>query len=575
VVTSDRADATLKNTARTVYVVTRDQIVRNGYRTVAQALADVPAVQISPLGPLGASANFTVRGSSSAQVLVLIDGLPAPGSLSNTVELGNLTTTGVDRIEVVEGGGSTLYGAGAVGGIINIITGRTWQYGATLGEGTFGQRQIDVSLPFVQYSRALAQNAYGLPDGTVRSNNDYQSTAIHLNGERRVGAIDVTLRAGSESDHVGVPGEQAYFSPTSRENDLNQNADATLTHASAQAQQTVQLGGTTQKILFWCAATDPNCFTPAGDLGSEGRLSFGARNAVQGRDEQLLYGVDLSRGVVRQDDGSGNISVDALAQTAAYVQEHVDVRWGSYYGGVRAERDGSLGGQVSPSVGAVVRLSNAFSLKANLANAFRAPNAGELYFPNYGNPNLRAERSDVADLTVASNSVSGVTLGWFGNRTNGLIYSDPVTFALAQAGHALIEGLVLTARTPSYKGFVTSLALTDLYRAADLDTQARLPNDPVISANLRLDYSAGEHGVVDAFGVSTQSRGARSAIVPAAAPLLEQAIPYTNVQAYLRLRAGSRMLLTLRGENLGNERYAAVNGFPLPGRSMLVELSTK
>src|SRR6185437_9266697 len=124
VYTTDRSDETIKNATRTTYVVTRDQIARYGYRTVGEALQNVPGVTALPYGPLGSSVNYGIRGSNTAQVLVLVDGLPAPGSLDNSVELGNLPTTGVDRIEVVEGGGSTLYGTGAIGGIINIITDR-------------------------------------------------------------------------------------------------------------------------------------------------------------------------------------------------------------------------------------------------------------------------------------------------------------------------------------------------------------------------------------------------------------------------------------------------------------------
>src|SRR5690242_13178896 len=104
VYTTDRSDETLKNATRTTYVITRDRIARYGYRTIGEALESLPAVNVLPYGPLGSSANYGIRGSNTAQVLVLVDGLPAPGSFDNSVELGNLPTTGVDRIEVVEGG---------------------------------------------------------------------------------------------------------------------------------------------------------------------------------------------------------------------------------------------------------------------------------------------------------------------------------------------------------------------------------------------------------------------------------------------------------------------------------------
>ncbi len=122
VVTSDRADETLRSTTRTTYVVTAADIATRGYRTVGDALADIPGVEISRYGAIGSNISYGIRGSSSTQVLVLVDGLPAPGEFTNSVQFGTISTSGVRRIEVVEGGGSTLYGTGAIGGIINIIT---------------------------------------------------------------------------------------------------------------------------------------------------------------------------------------------------------------------------------------------------------------------------------------------------------------------------------------------------------------------------------------------------------------------------------------------------------------------
>lgn len=593
VYTSDRGEHTLNNTARTTYVVTREQIAQNGYRTVADALVNIPGVEIMPYGPIGSSVYYGIRGSNSAQVLVLINGLPAPGSFANSVEIGNLPTTGVDRIEVVEGGGSTLYGTGAIGGIINIITQRSASTGAMVRYGSFADREFELTTDHVQFTRIVANNNYGLPGDAARPDVDYQSSALHANGERKIGAFDAALRGGIESDHLGAPGPDGVFlSPTSRENDLNEFANLTLTKKSAQADATIQTGGSNQHIFFACSSSDPNCSFPAGTLNTEGRFDFGARNAVRGANEELLYGIDLSRGAVRSDSGGSAtppISTNPLAQTAAYVQNRIDTRWGNFYAGLRGERDGGLGGELSPSAGFVVRLSNDASLKGNLATAFRAPNASELYFPGYGNPSLKSERAKVADFTIEdSHFLGGASIGWFGNRTRDLILPEPVaapgpsctidsasfTFEPCNVDHAFIEGLTMDVRTVPYHGFTTSFNVTDLYRAEDLDAQLRLPHDPVISANLRLDYTGSPSGVLDSFGAVINMAGASSAF-DSSLPPFDRAAAYTSVNAYLRIRPDRNMYLTLRGYNLGNERYAAVSGYPLPGRSFALEVSTK
>jgi vitamin B12 transporter len=387
---------------------------------------------------------------------------------------------------------------------------------------------------------------------------------------------------------LGTPGFFGFESPSSRQNDLNGDANLLGVHKSAQSQTTVQFGGTRQQITFACdAVNDPNCFQPLPSLNTESRLDFGARDIVSGANEQLLYGIDIARGNVRSDAG-GSVSVNTLAQTAAYVQQNVDTGWGRFYYGVRGERDGALGGEFSPSLGALVHLSNEATLKANVATAFRAPNASELFFPGYGNPSLAPERAKVADLSLTGSRIlGGATIGWFENRTNNLIVPTPVkagatcvedvtsfTFEPCNVDRAFIQGVTLDVRTPAYRGFTTGLNLTDLYRAENLDTQTRLPNQAVIAANLRLDYTGSASSALDSWGVWMHVSGARG-FVDETQPLFDQPAAYTTVNAYLRVRAGRDMLLSLRGYNLGNERYAAVGGYPMPGRSFLVEVSTR
>jgi outer membrane receptor protein involved in Fe transport len=372
--------------------------------------------------------------------------------------------------------------------------------------------------------------------------------------------------AGISPGRGGAPGPTEFVSPPSRETDLNADANVTLTRRTPQAEFTVQLGGTRQQVTFECnAVSDANCFQSAQSLDTESRIDFDVRDVVSGRSEQLLYGIDLARGTVRGDAG-GLFSANGFAQAAAYVQQKFSTAWGSAYVGLRGERDGTLGGEFSPSAGFVLRLSGASALKGNLATAFRAPNASELFFPGFGNPALKPERAKVADLTLVDTAVlGGISIGWFGDRTNNLIVTtliDPDNFIFApeNVGHALIEGLTFDAKTLPSHGFTASFNLTDLYRAQNLDTQARLPDDPVLTANLGLDYSG--VGFIEGAGASVHSVGPHGGNA------------FTRADAYLSLRAAPNVLLTLRAYNFGNARYEAVSGFPMPGRTFAFELST-
>ncbi len=596
VVTSDRTDETLKNSIRTTFVVTKDDIARHGYQTVADAIAALPGIELARYGPVGSSVSYGIRGSSSAEVLVLVDGVPAPGSFGNTVSLGEMPAFGVRRIEVVEGGGSTLYGTGAIGGIINVITDAATTPQALLRYGSLGDRELKVADAGFSFERIVSTNAFTIPPANdtgvsipaTRQNADYEASSLHYGLDHALGSVQASVRAGVIASHVGVPGGLAFLSNTSRENDLNGMLNVALSHRTAHAVTTLQLSGSRQQTTFDCnAVSDANCFQPSVSVNTEARTDAGFRNTVSGGSERLMYGIDLSRGVVRNDSGGGAVppapsfSVDALAQSAAFVQETAQFRNGARgYAGVRAERDGSLGGELSPSVGLRVPLRDEASLALNFSTAFRAPNASELYFPGFGNPALRPERAKVGDATFELPQLfGGTTIGWFTNRTNELIVTEEIDtvkgiFAPENVDHAFLQGFTLHTQTAQLHGVRATLAVTDLYRAQDVDAAARLPHDAIFTVDLGLDIAGRDRSILNDAGISVRAVGQRDAL-DQTLPSFAQAAAYSTTDAFARFRLAPRVLIALRAYNIGNERYADLSGYPMPGRTFSLELTNR
>ncbi len=573
VVTSDRADETLRSTTRTTYVVTAADIARRGYRTVGDALADIPGVEINRYGAIGSNVSYGIRGSSSAQVLVLMNGLPAPGEFSNSVQFGTISTTSVRRIEVVEGGGSTLYGTGAIGGIINIIT-DAQNAGPTASAlyGTFGDAQLRAQGKGFSFERIVANNDY-------RANSDYQETTARLGFDRKAGVVGVGFRGTLESDNLGAPGPYGFESTTSREGDTNNSASLTISLPGAQSAPALQIGSSRQSIAFGCdASIDPNCFQAAQAVSSETRSDLTFRNTVTGASSRMIYGIDLSRGNVRNDDGGvtpADVSYNVMAQSAAYMQENWAIHSGDIYAGVRGERDGSLGGEISPSLGFRTEFGNGVSFRLNAASAFRAPNASELYFPGYGNPNLVPERAEVGDASVRlDNVLGGTTFTWFANYTHDLIVANPAdNFAPENVAQARMQGFTLETRTLPMHGITLALNATNLYRAQDVYLGTRLPNDPVFTVNTLLTFQGSQHGLFADGGISIRNAGQRQPFDPTI-PQFAQSAAYTTSDAFVRLRVLPRTLLALHAYNFGNEQYAQVSGYPMPGRTFTVELTT-
>ena len=597
VVTADRSDETLKNSVRTIYVVSAAEIAKNGYRTISEALATVPGVEIAAYGPIGAGAQYGIRGSSSSQVLVLIDGQPAPGGFADSVELANISTAGVARIEVVEGGGSTLYGQGAVGGIINIITAtqKAPAY-ALLRYGTFDDRELQLGGDGFSFERVVANNAYALPPSEAfgaanpasRTDSDYEATTARYGLEGLLGSVESSLHLSAESDDVGAIGEFPYYSPTSREHDVNEDAALNFALHRTHSTATMSFDASTQQVTYDCdEAVDANCYQSAQSLDTEVRTGVSLRDVVTGANEKTVYGVDLSRGIVRVNDGNGDpVAQNALAQSAAYVQQTWTGERDEFYAGVRGERDGALGGEFSPAIGFRYDLSSTLSIKTNAATAFDAPNASELYYPFYGNPDLQPERSKVGDVTLTDDRIlGGASLGWFDNASRDLIvatcieYCNPLTappndypvYLPENVDRSHVAGFTFDTKTLPENGITASLNATDLYLAQDLDTASRLPDDAVFQVNLGLEYAGAPGSFFQGFGVSERLVGARGYVDPTQ-PLFDQPVAYGDLLAHASFRVSPTLLLTVRGFNLGNERYAEVAGYPMPGRTLSIEL---
>jgi vitamin B12 transporter len=593
--TADRRDEPLRDAVKSTYVVTKAEMVRRGDVTVADALASVPGVNVQRNGPLGTIAEVTIDGYRTVQILVLIDGRPAGAEeIEFSDILLTMPTTGVQRIEVVEGGGATLYGTGAMGGVINIITDGAnrdllRRPRVSLDKDSLGGGGFSFENGMFSFERRYEANSYAFPAiGPVPAgttvNEDYSSTGARFNTRGRVGALGVAFNAGLRSDHIGDPGDYAFppVATTARENTTSGDARLSLSLDRARSTTTLDLSGTTLRSVFTFLTSDPafvafNLFGGTTQLSTEGRAQLSVRDVVRSDGSTLVVGIDLAHGAGRVDDGVTPSSL-GFAQTAAYVQESLGAQNGARLDlGLRGERDGAYGGVVAPSIGTRIPLIAGLALRANYATSFRAPDITDLIFPTFSNPNLRPERSHGGDLALdAPGLLGGASLRWFTENGNDLIATNPnydfgaptspTNPFLINVAKFSIAGFVGTVRTRAYHGVSSSISITDTYRALDLTTTAsRLARRPVIGANVALEYANPAPSWFDSFGLLANAVG------PHDTPDTE----FTRVDGYLRFRITRGALLSLRVFDVGNERYADVSGFPTPGRTFSLEISTR
>jgi vitamin B12 transporter len=591
VFTSDRTSEATSNTTRPTFVVDRATIENNGYRTIADALATVPGMNLFSYGAFGAQSNYGIRGTTSAETLVLQDGVPIATGSNGTVDLGSLSTAGVQRIEIVESAASTLYGSSATGGVINIITtGAAPQPYARVSGGTYGDwdyaAQGGTGNLAVTYERHTATNvfdypAFAYPGGNAtpagtRTNDQAAQTIVRFSYLTHLGT-DWTARltASDTAIDIGVPGSLSY--PTTLAGQGTNRTDALLdiAHPAGAGTFDIMLSGVAQKLRY----------LDVPDTGGEqntfdGRSQASLRYSATGSHADLVAGIDAARETADLTFPPLEQPPAALgaaqSQVAAYAQVGYDPTSAiRFIAGGRAENDGPQGSVVAPSFGTLVKFG-AVRLSANVSESFDVPTLVDLYYPGFSNPNLVPEKLTNYDTTLSfPNVAGGASFGYFGRDGSNLIVLDPNTFLPYNASRVSIGGFQIALSSRPYHHVRATASITDVYRALDTTTGLRLPSTPPIVATLGLER--GFDGGALTFGANVRIVGS-SPDVPnpnGGASLADPYDAYTTANAYVRYRFASHGVLTVRGVNAGNAAYAPIFGYPAPGRTIQFELATR
>ena len=180
IISASRTESTLADTGSTVSVITAEELEQRQIRFVSDALRAVPGVAVNRLGPAGTQTQVRIRGAEANHTVVLIDGVKINDPFTSEVDFAHLLSAQIDRIEILRGPQSVLYGSEAIGGVISIFTKR----------GTPGM-QADVSAEGGSFSTANGSAA--LRGATQTVNYALAASALTTDGTN-------VSRFGSEDD---------------------------------------------------------------------------------------------------------------------------------------------------------------------------------------------------------------------------------------------------------------------------------------------------------------------------------------------------------------------------------------
>jgi len=439
-----RQEGTVRESSQPVYVINRQQMEAQGARTVQEALRYLPGVLSDGTtgGQLGALSGQFIRGSTTNQTLILLDGRPLNEvGAGGGFDLSTLTVDAVEQIEVLPGGGSVLYGSNAIGGVINIITRRPLtedglEIAADAAVGSFGFNDQIIQLRgtegngswVIGYNRTDADNNFPFSltstdfEGT-RRNADVLYNNVNV---KLVGDIDDRnqLRLGFLylSKDLGVPGgvpvpdsiSGGFNALTEDDRQYSESWLMDITYESALGQGddsllTARFYADLTDITFTDAVADSPFETPTQRLTDQTSLGAQLQHAWQfASNQNMTYGVDYRN--VQADNSTLDLPTDqrtlnysdSINQLGLFARYQADFtpRFSANLGIRQDFNDLADGSFTSFSVGTRVKITESTNFRANVARNFRVPTLADLYFEPFNNPDLGPESSLGFDVGV-------------------------------------------------------------------------------------------------------------------------------------------------------------------------------
>lgn len=585
VVTASRVAAPLTDVIADVSIIDRSTLDRAGQSSLRDVLAQQPGVQFVSNGGYRSSTSVFLRGASGPQSIVLIDGIRVGSATSGGASYENMPLDRIERIEILRGAASALYGPDAVGGVIQIFTREPvegFQLGANLGAGSDGQQQAGASVRgrtgAVGYSLGLSnQKAAGISVINQPTASGYNPDPDSFD----VTSLDAKLTAQLSPQHdltIGwLQSSMSYqFDGTAFPNPLgltNFTTDArTLPKLKQSSVKWEGRWSANWKSTLLLGSSDDDATTEylrSTDGALNGQSKFNTRRTQTSWQNDIGIGQDLLTLLLEN-------RAETVDSTANYTVKERDIRsamasyalnrsgWNAL-AVLRNDDNSQFGSFNNWALSGGYEVASGWRVVASAGTSFQAPSFNQLYYPGFGTPTLTPQQSRSAELGLKYFQGStnwGVVV--YRNEVQGFI--DPRTNA--QSSLAVLRGITLSMQAQrGNTGYSAS------YDYADPRTQ---PNDLRLVRiaqdvlNLNLTHRLGQVNMFGELKLSSEREDNR---------IFGSGTGRTTLAGYGLLNAGVSWKLqrdwTLQGRinNLTDANYALADGYSSPGRNAFVGLS--
>lgn len=563
VVTATRTPLAMSRAIGDLTVIDARQITASGQTTLLELLQTQPGIEITQQGGPGTLGSVRIRGGNSGHTLVLVDGLRVGSATAGTTPVENIALDQIEHIEILRGPASSLYGADAVAGVIQIFTKRgrgTPRISASAGVGNHGLVQTRAG-----YGGEMGALRFSLGAGYSRTDGGFSAARPGTfgfvpddDGETRKSA-QLNLDYALNSDHrVGLTGAYNFNRVEYDSGTPKDYADNEVNHLA----------------LWWQGklTRDWQSRLSAG-IGQNRTQNFGGSPGVYDTTQhqyQWQNDFSLPAGVVslsverNEQDVDSTTAFSKTRRTVNAGQMGYHARWDAHAVQISARHDdySDFGGSTTGTLGYAWNFAPAWRLSASYGTSFKAPTFNDLYWPLsfgfQGNPNLRPERGRNLEASLRfQHGTNQASLTAYKNRVKDLIafsFALP-TSTMQNVDRATLEGVTLAGQMRF--GDTRLTASLDWLNAEDDSTGKTLTYHAPLHGALDVSHERGnwEIGATLAASGYRYIDAANSQKLPGYARL--------DARASYRLKPGLKLLARIN--NLLDADYQLVSGYNTPG----------
>lgn len=571
IVTATRTALTVDDTLASVTVLTRTDIERSQAKTVPELLRGIPGVDLISAGSFGKQTSVFLRGTNSSHTLVLIDGIHVGAATTGAAAWEFLPLSQIDRIEIVRGPRSSLYGSEAVGGVVQIFTRKATdplRLSAEIGVGSYHTREVGGGLSAATASNWYNVYAHRLVTGGINARQPVSEFGVVLDEPDRDGydntsfSARVGQRLGTKADielhALQAQGNNKFDSSGNNQDDFVQRAAGAKLRVRPMTrwESSFALGHSLDERDNFRADSS----IARTRFETKRRLLSWQNDLGLAQDQLLTIGADYSEDLVASTTAFTRASRE---NTGVFSQYQGLFRGHTLTTSLRTDNNQQFGHHETGNIGWGYGVTEGARLVAAFGTAFKAPTFNDLYFPGFSNPNLKPEESKTVELGLKSyRTPTTWSVAAYRTEVDDLIALDN-TFIPQNLKRARIDGVEVETQT-SFAQWSVSLGLSAL-DPRDETTGKILPRRSKKSAKLDLD----RRFVHSEFGVSLIAQGAR--FDDTANTVRVGGYGVINLRAQYEVSKNWR--LRARLDNLLDKEYQTISTFNTLGRNVFIGLA--